>query len=287
MPLASLLALMISGQNIPYRNENLDTMVQQSAVLLYNKIAEMNSQDLQNMTASVDPGVCLVGGILKPGETLSLRKPPSGNDYHYLIAAANHKGARIAFRIKDADGNVVRSPSSSDADHSILTTVRESQAKYNGTWTYDVVNMAKSGEPIFASVLCTRSGSKGIKFNSSDLYGCLVNLSKGVMELKAENYGFTTGLPVVAAMFTKPDEKLVMGPYDMTTETAVVGASDASNKKLNLYLTNVDGDIYEEADDQGTASPYAILSGQKGVRIRLLNTDNRSGFLSYAVMKPL
>lgn len=287
MPLAPFLALAFASQDTPYRNENLDTMVQQSAVLLYNKIAEMNSQDLQSMTASVDTGLCLVGGILKPGEFFSLRRPPSGSDYHYLIAAANHKGATIAFRIKDADGKVVRTASSNDADYSVFTTVRESQGRTNGIWSYDVVNTAKTGAPIFASVLCTRSGNQGIKFNPSSLYECLVNLSKGVGELKAENYGFKTGMPVIAAIHAKPNERLVMGPYDMSTETAVLGATDSQDKKLNLYLTNIDGDIYEDAEDQGTASPYAILSGKTGVRIRLLNTDSRSGFISYAVMKPL
>lgn len=287
MPLAALLALSMTQQDVPFHNENLNTMVQQSAVLLNNKLYEMNRQDLQGMTAAVDPGVCLVGGILKPGQVLSFRKPAPGSDYHYLIASANHKGAKITFRIKNAAGEIVRGASANDSDCTIITTVRESQGKSDGMWSYEVVNTASQTAPIFVSVLCTRSGSKGLKYDISSLYKCIENLSNGVKDLKAENYGFTSGLPVVAAGLVGPDQRMVMGPYSMTSETAVVAAPDAAGKKVNLYLTNAEGDIYKDAEDQSSSSPYAILSGQSRVHVRLLNTDSKTGFVSYAIMKPL
>lgn len=281
---ATALLLASLGQTQPYVAAKLNVMVEQSGVILHNLILDMNKQDLTNMTARMENGYSFVGGVLRPGESLSMTQRGPGSDYHNLIAAASNVNAQIAFRIRDAKGKIVRDVRSEDAGGRIYSSARESHDS-TANWTYEVVNTAKSGDPIFATMLLTRSGDKGTAFTAGDFYKSVANLAKQVKEMSDENWGVMTGRVSLVGGYIAAGTNLTMGPYGMQDSTFVVTASDGRTDNARLYLLKPSSDaVLAEDTDSGT-EPFAGLSGQSGVNIKLQNASTKGSIMCYAVMK--
>ncbi len=259
-------------------------MVEQSAVILHNLVLEMNKQDLTNMTARLDSGGAMMGGVVRPGQSLAMLRLGPGDDYHYLMAAGSNTNARIAFRVKDASGKVVREARTEDASDRIYTTVRESH-RSAANWTYEAVNMAKSGDPIVVTMMVTRSGSKGQPLIVGDFYKAMVALSTQVKGMTDENWGLMPGQSSVVGGVVAARSDLTMGPFNMAQDTFVLASSDGKCSDWELFLLRASNGAVLEKDTDTGDQPFGLVSGQNALNIKLQNTSESNSFGCYVVMR--
>ena len=259
-------------------------MVEQSAVITHNLVLEMNKQDLTNMTSRLEPGGCVVAGVIRPGQALTMFRTGPGDDYHYLIAGGSNTNAKLAFRIRHENGSVVKEAKASEAGDRIYTTARET---HNSTakWNYEVVNTATSGDPVVATMMLTRSGTKGLTYKIGDLYKAFVSLSKQVKDMTDENWGMFPGQAAITGTLVAPGTALTMGPYNMQQHTFVLVGSDDQNKSWDLFLMKPNSETVFESDTDTKDEPFADLQGQSAVNIRVKNSGEKASFMAYAVMR--
>lgn len=266
-------------------------MIDQSGVLLNNRLLGMQETDVANMVVRIESGGALMGALLRPGQSLSMVRAGPGDDTHNLIAAGSRGDARLAFRVKNAAGEVVReagrhpvNDSAQGAGDTIYSAIHESKGSTRN-WTYEVVNLDRTGEPVYVTLLLTRTDSGGTSFVVSDMTDAIQDLAKQVQEMGKDDWGVMPGQVSLVGGMVAAGSSMGVGPFNMLRDTFVQASSDKKSSDWELSFLRAASGAVVAKDTDSRRRPYALVSGHRDVNILLKNAGKANSFGCYALMR--